>query len=418
MTFLEELKQRGAIADITNEMALSKLLENESIGVYCGIDPTEGSAHVGHLCPFMLLARLQRAGHKPTVLIGEFTASCGDPSFKEKERDKISLDVINTWATKLTKQMKKIISFDGENAAQLVNNKDWFGSMPVQVFLRDIGRYFSVNNMIRKKSVKQRLDREEKGISYTEFSYSLLQGYDFAHLSQQGVLLQIGGNDQMGNIISGIDLTKKLHGTEVFGMTMPLILKDDGKKFGKTETGTVWLDSNKTSPYAYYQFWLNTQDVDVEHFLKIFTFLSLDTISEIVKIHNKAPHMRGAQKVLAEQATKYAHGNESLKSAIKLSETLFKGKAADLTMEDFKQLESSAISKTTRNEMNASLAKLLVDAGLAKSATNARYLIKANSISLNGNKINDQDYKLQLTDNLYGRYSLISKGKKSFALVI
>lgn len=417
MTILNELKQREAIAEITNERELEDLLENESIVVYCGIDPTAGSAHVGHLCPFILLRRLQDAGHTPTVLVGEFTASCGDPSFKAQERDKISLDTINSWASKLTQQLKTIIRFDGPNAARLVNNKDWFSQMSLQTFLRYVGQHFSVNTMIKKASVKERLEREGQGISFTEFSYSLLQGYDFAHLSQQGVMLQIGGNDQMGNIISGIDLTRRLHGIQVFGMTMPLMVKADGTKFGKTESGTIWLDPERTSPYAFYQFWLNTTDDDVEKFLKIYTFLSLEEIARLMEQHNETPHKHEAQKVLAQEVTKFIHGEVALQSAIQLSEILFSGRVNEMTNEDFKQLESSSINLVSRRDTSNSLVQCLVDCGLAESRSKARYLISANAVTVNEKKVTETDYLLNESDSLFGKYSIIRRGKKHFAMI-
>ena len=267
---IQDLHDRGLIAQITDAEALDQLLSKESVTLYCGFDPTADSLHLGHLVPVLILKRFQEAGHKPIALVGGATGMIGDPSFKATERKLNTPDVIATWVDKIRGQVTPFLKFDGANAALVANNHDWFGSMNCLEFLRDIGKHFSVNAMIKKESVQQRLVREDQGISYTEFSYSLLQGYDFAELNKRhGCVLQIGGSDQWGNIVAGTDLTRRLNHQHVFGLTLPLITKADGTKFGKTESGAIWLDPKKTSPYAFYQFWLNTSDADVYKFLRL-----------------------------------------------------------------------------------------------------------------------------------------------------
>ncbi|HAV7019467.1 TPA: tyrosine--tRNA ligase [Escherichia coli] len=280
---IKQLQERGLVAQVTDEEALAERLAQGPIALYCGFDPTADSLHLGHLVPLLCLKRFQQAGHKPVALVGGATGLIGDPSFKAAERKLNTEETVQEWVDKIRKQVAPFLDFDcGENSAIAANNYDWFGNMNVLTFLRDIGKHFSVNQMINKEAVKQRLNREDQGISFTEFSYNLLQGYDFACLNKQyGVVLQIGGSDQWGNITSGIDLTRRLHQNQVFGLTVPLITKADGTKFGKTEGGAVWLDPKKTSPYKFYQFWINTADADVYRFLKFFTFMSIEEINAL-----------------------------------------------------------------------------------------------------------------------------------------
>ncbi|MGL4276908.1 MAG: tyrosine--tRNA ligase, partial [Morganella morganii] len=307
---IKQLQERGLIAQVTDEKALAERLAQGPISLYCGFDPTADSLHLGHLVPLLCLKRFQLAGHRPVALVGGATGLIGDPSFKATERKLNTQDTVHGWVDKIRQQVSPFLDFDcGTNSAIAANNYDWFGSMDVLTFLRDIGKHFSVNQMINKEAVKQRLNRDDVGISFTEFSYNLLQGYDFARLNKDhGVELQIGGSDQWGNITSGIDLTRRLNQQQAWGLTVPLITKSDGTKFGKTEGGAVWLDPKKTSPYKFYQFWINTADADVYRFLKFFTFMSLEDIDALEaedKASGKAPR---AQYVLAEQVTKLVHG--------------------------------------------------------------------------------------------------------------
>ena len=330
---IKQLQERGLVAQVTDEEALAERLAQGPIALYCGFDPTADSLHLGHLVPLLCLKRFQQAGHKPVALVGGATGLIGDPSFKAAERKLNTEDTVQEWVDKIRKQVAPFLDFDcGDNSAIAANNYDWFGSMNVLTFLRDIGKHFSVNQMINKEAVKQRLNRDDQGISFTEFSYNLLQGYDFACLNKlHGVALQIGGSDQWGNITSGIDLTRRLHQNQVFGLTVPLITKADGTKFGKTEGGAVWLDPKKTSPYKFYQFWINTADADVYRFLKFFTFMDIaeiNALEEEDKNSGKAPR---AQYVLAEQVTRLVHGEEGLEAAKRITESLFNGNLSDLS---------------------------------------------------------------------------------------
>lgn len=303
---IRQLQERGLIAHVSDAEALEALLADNMVTLYCGFDPTADSLHLGHLVPLLTLKRFQMAGHRPIALVGGATGMIGDPSFKATERKLNTPEVIAEWVEKIRRQVSPFLDFDcGANSALMANNHDWFGSMNVLTFLRDIGKHFSVNAMINKESVKQRIDRDEAGISFTEFSYSLLQGYDFAELNRRyQCQLEIGGSDQWGNIASGLDLTRRLNRQQVFGLTQPLVTKADGTKFGKTEGGAIWLDGKKTSPYKFYQFWLGTSDADVYRFMRYFTFMSE---AEILAAEQEDAACSGApqgQRILAEQAKK------------------------------------------------------------------------------------------------------------------
>lgn len=416
---IKQLQERGLIAQITDENALSEHLAQGQITLYCGFDPTADSLHLGHLVPLLCLKRFQLEGHRPVALVGGATGLIGDPSFKAVERKLNTQDTVQDWVNKIKKQVSPFLNFDcGDNSAIVVNNYDWFGGMSVLTFLRDIGKYFSVNAMISKEAVKQRIDRDDVGISFTEFSYNLLQSYDFASLNKaHQVTLQIGGSDQWGNITSGIDLTRRLHQKQVFGLTVPLITKSDGTKFGKTESGAIWLDPKKTSPYKFYQFWINTADADVYRFLKFFTFMSLDEINAIEQEDKNSGVAPRAQYVLAEQVTKLVHGEEGLTAAKRITESLFSGSLKSLSQEDFEQLEQDGMP-TVSLEADADLQQALVNAGLAPSRGQARTMIESNAISINGEKQSAADYKFSDADRLYQRYSLLRRGKKYYCLLI
>lgn len=416
---IKQLQERGLIAQITDENALSEHLAQGQITLYCGFDPTADSLHLGHLVPLLCLKRFQLEGHRPVALVGGATGLIGDPSFKAVERKLNTQDTVQDWVNKIKKQVSPFLNFDcGDNSAIVVNNYDWFGGMSVLTFLRDIGKYFSVNAMISKEAVKQRIDRDDVGISFTEFSYNLLQSYDFASLNEaHQVTLQIGGSDQWGNITSGIDLTRRLHQKQVFGLTVPLITKSDGTKFGKTESGAIWLDPKKTSPYKFYQFWINTADADVYRFLKFFTFMSLDEINAIEQEDKNSGVAPRAQYVLAEQVTKLVHGEEGLTAAKRITESLFSGSSKSLSQEDFEQLEQDGMPIVAL-DADADLQQALVNAGLAPSRGQARTMIESNAISINGEKQSAADYKFSDTDRLYQRYSLLRRGKKYYCLLI
>ncbi|MFM1694182.1 tyrosine--tRNA ligase [Aeromonas salmonicida] len=412
---LDELTERGLVAQNSDPAALADHLATPRT-VYCGFDPTAGSLHIGHLVPLLMLRRFQLAGHTPVALVGGATGLIGDPSFKATERSLNSADTVLGWVASLSAQIKALLlADDGLSAPQLVNNGDWMGQMSALDFLRDIGKHFSVNAMLARESVRQRLARPDQGISFTEFSYALLQSYDFAVLHQRlGCTLQIGGNDQWGNITSGMDLTRRLHQAQVYGMTLPLITKADGTKFGKTEGGAVWLDPALTSPYAFYQFWLGTADEDVYRFLRYYSFMSLTEIDALEAEDAQRQGRKQAQQVLANELTELVHGKAALAAVQRISELLFRGDVARLGESDLAQLAQDGMpSSTVRGETD--LVSVLVSCGLANSKRIARELLAAGAISLNGAiKLDEQ---LAAEDRLFDRYLLLRRGKKQYQLV-
>ena len=415
---LQDLHARGLIAQVTDANALDELLTKESVTLYCGFDPTADSLHLGHLVPVLVLKRFQDAGHKPIALVGGATGMIGDPSFKATERKLNTPDVIASWVDKIRDQVAPFLSFEGTNEAIMANNYDWFGGMNCLEFLRDIGKHFSVNAMIKKESVQQRLVREDQGISYTEFSYSLLQGYDFAELyKRHGCVLQVGGSDQWGNIVAGTDMTRRLHHKQAYGLTVPLITKSDGTKFGKTESGAIWLDAKKTSPYAFYQFWLNTADADVYRFMRFFTFLSVEEIDAIEAADKSSGQKPEAQRILAEQATELVHGKAALEAARRISQSLFSGSLESLTESDFEQLAQDGVPGVTLEKSASSLIDALVAAKLAKSKSEARGFLQSGSVTINGNKADSLDHQFSDEERLFGRFSLLRRGKKNYALI-
>ncbi|WP_368149839.1 tyrosine--tRNA ligase [Aeromonas sp. R2-4] len=412
---LDELTERGLVAQNSDPAALADHLATPRT-VYCGFDPTAGSLHIGHLVPLLMLRRFQLAGHTPVALVGGATGLIGDPSFKATERSLNSADTVQGWVASLSAQIRALLPADeGLSAPQLVNNGDWMGQMSALDFLRDIGKHFSVNAMLARESVRQRLARPDQGISFTEFSYALLQSYDFAVLHQRlGCTLQIGGNDQWGNITSGMDLTRRLHQAQVHGMTLPLITKADGTKFGKTEGGAVWLDPALTSPYAFYQFWLGTADEDVYRFLRYYSFMPLSEIDALEAEDAKRQGRKQAQQVLADDLIELVHGKAALAAVQRISELLFSGDVARLGESDLAQLAQDGMpSSTVSGETD--LVSLLVSCGLANSRRIARELLAAGAISLNG--VLKQDDQLSANDRLFGRYLLLRRGKKQYHLV-
>ncbi|WP_219591343.1 tyrosine--tRNA ligase [Aeromonas salmonicida] len=412
---LDELTERGLVAQNSDPAALADHLATPRT-VYCGFDPTAGSLHIGHLVPLLMLRRFQLAGHTPVALVGGATGLIGDPSFKATERSLNSADTVQGWVASLSAQIRALLPADeGLSAPQLVNNGDWMGQMSALDFLRDIGKHFSVNAMLARESVRQRLARPDQGISFTEFSYALLQSYDFAVLHQRlGCTLQIGGNDQWGNITSGMDLTRRLHQVQVHGMTLPLITKADGTKFGKTEGGAVWLDPALTSPYAFYQFWLSTADEDIYRFLRYYSFMSLSEIDALEVEDAQRQGRKQAQQVLANELTELVHGKAALAAVQRISELLFSGDVARLGESDLAQLAQDGMpSSTVSGETD--LVSLLVSCGLANSKRIARELLAAGAISLNGTI--RQDVQLSAEDRLFDRYLLLRRGKKQYQLV-
>lgn len=412
---LDELTERGLVAQNSDPAALAGHLATPRT-LYCGFDPTAGSLHIGHLVPLLMLRRFQLAGHTPVALVGGATGLIGDPSFKATERSLNSSDTVQGWVASLSVQIKALLpATDALSAPVLVNNADWMGQMSALDFLRDIGKHFSVNAMLARESVRQRLARPDQGISFTEFSYALLQSQDFAVLNQRfGCTLQIGGNDQWGNITSGMDLTRRLHQAQVYGMTLPLITKADGTKFGKTEGGAVWLDPALTSPYAFYQFWFGTADEDVYRFLRYYSFMPLSEIADLEAEDAERQGRKQAQQVLADELTELVHGKAALAAVRRISELLFCGEVARLGESDLAQLAQDGMpSCTVSGEMD--LVTLLVSCGLANSKRIARELLAAGAISLNG--VIKQDEQLSAKDRLFGRYLLLRRGKKQYQLV-
>lgn len=417
---LEDLKARGLVAQTTADEELHAHLSSGCQTLYCGFDPTADSLHIGSLVPLLTLKRFQLAGHKPLALVGGATGLIGDPSFKANERKLNSDDIVENWVAKIKTQVSAFIDFgEQENAAEVVNNLDWIGQMDCISFLRDVGKHFSVNAMIQKESVKQRIDREGSGISFTEFSYMLLQSYDFAALNKAtGCSLQIGGSDQWGNITGGIELTRRMNREKVFGLTLPLVTKSDGTKFGKTESGTIWLDSAKTSPYAFFQFWITTLDADVYKFLRYFTFLSIEEIAAIEEKDKTIAGRPQGQAVLAQEVTRIVHGEEGLASAQRITQALFSGDLSALSESDLAQLAQDGLPSTQVDEEQKSLVELLTCCELATSNKMAREFIHNGAVTINGEKQLDSELVLQKEDGLYGKYTVIKRGKRLFNLFI
>ncbi|MGN6880304.1 tyrosine--tRNA ligase [Neisseria sp. P0020.S005] len=429
MSVIKDLQSRGLIAQTTDIEALDALLNEQKISLYCGFDPTADSLHIGHLLPVLALRRFQQAGHTPIALVGGATGMIGDPSFKAAERSLNSAETVAGWVESIRNQLTPFLSFDGANAAIMANNADWFGSMNCLDFLRDIGKHFSVNAMLNKESVKQRIERDDVGISFTEFAYSLLQGYDFAELNKRhGAVLEIGGSDQWGNITAGIDLTRRLHQKQVFGLTLPLVTKSDGTKFGKTEGGAVWLNAKKTSPYQFYQFWLKVADADVYKFLKYFTFLSIEEIDAIEAKDKASGTKPEAQRILAEEMTRLIHGEEALAAAQRISESLFAEDQSHLTESDFEQLALDGLPTFEVSE-SLNVVETLVKTGLASSNKEARGFVNSKAVLLNGKpaEANNPNHAAEKPDDAYmltdehkrfGKYTIVRRGKRNHALLV
>ena len=426
---IKDLQSRDLIAQTTDIEALDALLNEQKVSLYCGFDPTADSLHIGHLLPVLALRRFQQAGHTPIALVGGATGMIGDPSFKAVERSLNSAETVAGWVESIRNQLKPFLSFEGENAAIMANNADWFGSMNCLDFLRDIGKHFSVNAMLNKESVKQRIERDDVGISFTEFAYSLLQGYDFAELNKRhGAVLEIGGSDQWGNITAGIDLTRRLNQKQVFGLTLPLVTKSDGTKFGKTEGGAVWLNAKKTSPYQFYQFWLKVADADVYKFLKYFTFLSIEEIDAIEAKDKASGTKPEAQRILAEEMTRLIHGEAALQAAQRISESLFAEDQSSLTESDFEQLALDGLPAFEVSD-GLNVVEALVKTGLASSNKEARGFVNSKAVLLNGQaaELNNPNHAAERPDDAYlltdahkrfGKYTIVRRGKRNHALLV
>jgi tyrosyl-tRNA synthetase len=416
MNILEDLAFRGLIHQVTNQEELDRKLNEGMLTLYCGFDPTADSLHIGSLVPILCLKRFQNAGHIPIALVGGGTGLIGDPSGKASERTLNTNEVVDQWTEKLRLQLSRFLDFDATpNPAKMANNYDWFKHLNVIEFLRDIGKHFPLNYMLAKDSVDSRLS---KGISFTEFSYMILQSYDFLKLNQeQDCSLQIGGSDQWGNITAGMELIGRTTDHSAYGLTFPLVTKSDGTKFGKTESGTIWLDAAKTSPYHFYQFWLNVDDNDVIRFLKYFTFLSHEKIIELEAELQTKPESRSAQRALAREVTALVHGENAVASSENISQILFSGNVDQLSAEEIEQAFKDVPSVEINSNENLGLVDLLITAQASPSKRQARQDIESGAVYLNGVRVSEVDKLLQPQDRLSGKYIIIRRGKKNYYLV-
>ncbi len=420
---IEELQWRGMVQDIMP--GTKEQLAKEMTTAYIGFDPTADSLHIGSLVPILLLIHLQKAGHKPVALVGGATGMVGDPSGKSEERNLLSEDLLNHNVACVKAQLEKFLDFDTTkpNAAEMANNYDWFKDFSFLNFIRDVGKHITVNYMMAKDSVKKRLEGEN-GMSFTEFTYQLVQGYDFYWLyKNKNCKLQMGGSDQWGNIVTGTEIIRRKEGGEAFAFTCPLIKKADGGKFGKTEKGNIWLDANKTTPYQFYQFWLNANDIDAEGWIKIFTFLDKATIADLLAEHKKDAGKRLLQKKLAEEITVFVHGRNEYDKAIITTEKLFTNTAAavdDLSEADLNNMEGIVKNNFAAAKIKAGVTMIdfLVDTNIFSSKGEARKMIQNGGLSINRKKVESTELKIENTMLLHNQYLLIQKGKKNYYLII
>jgi len=418
-----ELKWRGLINQTTDDENLPKWLTESSRTVYAGFDPTADSLHVGHLMALMILRRFQEAGHRPIALIGEATGMIGDPSGKSEERNLLSVDVLHSNVAAIKRQLLRFLDFDSaDNGAVVANNYDWVGKFRYLEFLRDVGKHFPVNVMLAKDSVKSRLERSDGGLSYTEFSYMLLQAYDFVHLNKEyDCEIQVGGSDQWGNITTGIDLARRIRSVQLYGMTCPLLTKSDGTKMGKTESGALWLSADKTSPYHFYQYWINLDDTDVDKCLKFFTDLDKNEIEESLQQHEVDPSKRVAQRRLASEITRMVHGKEGLSTAERATEIFFGGEISQLSDSQLNQIFADVPSKQLASDRLAgeglSITDALFEAGLVKTKSDARRTIQQGGAYVNNRRVDG--IKVRLGPNHLASESImvLRSGKKKYALL-
>ena len=413
MNIIDELTWRGAINQQTDAEGLKKLTSEKKISLYCGVDPTGDSMHIGHLIPFMMMKRFELAGHHPYILIGGATGSIGDPSGRKTERQLQTMDKVQHNVKALSRQMQRL--FGGDSNVTMVNNYDWLSKISLLDFLRDYGKLVNINTMLAKDIVASRLDT---GISFTEFTYQILQSVDFFTLhNDHNIQLQIGGADQWGNITAGIDLIHKIKGADeaVYGLTIPLMLKADGTKFGKTAGGAIWLDADKTSPYEFYQFWLNQDDRDVIRYLKFFTFLGQDEINQLAAAVEDEPEKRLAQRRLAEEVTRFVHGEEALESAQHISEILFSGDIQRLTLTEVQEAFEK-VPNVSINSEPTNIVELLTETAIEPSRRQAREDITNGAITINGERCTDTDAQLNPKTNFSGKFMVIRRGKKNYFL--
>ena len=421
-SFIEELKWRGMLQDIMP--GTEEQLNSEITSAYIGFDPTADSLHIGSLVPILLLVHLQKAGHKPVALVGGATGMVGDPSGKSEERKLLSEDILNKNVAGVKAQLEKFLNFNPSlpNAAEMVNNYDWFKNISFLDFIRDAGKHITVNYMMAKDSVKKRLT-SETGMSFTEFTYQLVQGYDFYWLyKNKNCKLQMGGSDQWGNIVTGTELIRRKAGGEAFAFTCPLITKADGGKFGKSEQGNIWLDAEKTSPYQFYQFWLNASDADAEKWIKIFTFLSKETIGDLIKNHQANAAERSLQKTLARELTVFVHGNSEYEKAVETTQKLFNNQSAaaeDLSEEDLNNIEGLVKYDFAKQKIadGIDVITLLTEANIFPSKGEAKKMIQNGGVSINRKKIDNSLQPINAIPLLHNKYLLVQRGKKNYYLL-
>ena len=419
----EELSWRRLINQTTDDENLSKWLMEKPRTVYAGFDPTADSLHVGHLMALMILRRFQQAGHRPIALVGGATGMIGDPSGKSEERNLLSVETLDANVAGMEKQLRRFLDFDcGNQCARLVNNHDWMGRFGYLEFLRDVGKHFPVNVMLTKDSVKSRLGRDDTGLSYTEFSYMLLQAYDFVHLNAEyGCEIQVGGSDQWGNITAGIDLARRLRSVQLYGMTCPLLTKSDGAKMGKTASGALWLDAEKTSPYHFYQYWINLDDADVDKCLRFFTDLNEEQIATVVAEHEAAPEKRAGQKVLATELTRLVHDDEGLATAQKATEIFFGAEISELNDAQltaiFADVPSQELPRDRLEGEGLWIVDALVESGLSKTKGEARRTIKQGGAYVNNRRVESAETQLTSEQLASETVMVLRSGKKRYALL-
>ncbi len=417
MNLFDELKLRGLVHDHTDQAELMSALRKGGLSLYCGFDPTADSLHIGNLVPITGLMRLQRPAHPPIALIGGGTGMIGDPSGKSEERNLLSTEILEHNLKGIRAQFERFLDFDaGSNSARMVNNAEWLNEVRLIDFFRDVGKHFSIGYMMAKESVKSRI--AEAGISYTEFSYMALQAYDFLHLfEKENCTLQIGGSDQWGNITAGIELIRRVHGKPAFGMTFPLITTSDGRKFGKTEEGNIWLDPRRTSPYRFSQYWIQTDDRDVGRFLRYFTFLPIEEIDEIEKEHLKSPEKRAGQRRLSQELTTLVHGNAAARSVERAAKILFGAQLDGIEETDLLSAAEEMPKTLQSGAPPFPLIEILLETGLSKSKSMARKELNGGGIYVNNHRITSEKSVLSDDDLLFGQYILLRKGKKNYHLL-
>jgi tyrosyl-tRNA synthetase len=421
MSAFEELRSRGLIEQATDEEAIKKKLDEGMVTFYVGFDPTAESLHIGSLLPIMAMAFLQKHGHKPVALVGGATGMIGDPSGRSSERELLTEEILQRNVNGIKNQLEQFMSFEGDNAAVMTNNFNWWGGLGFIECLRDIGKHFSVNNMMNKESVRRRLQDRDQGISYTEFSYQILQAYDFKVLyEEENCIMQCGGSDQWGNITAGIDLIRRILRAESYGLTFPLVMTSSGEKFGKSAGNAIWLDPKMTSPYQFYQYWMQTDDRDVEKLLKYFTFIEVAELEATCRQHEKEPHLRTAQKLLAAEVTRVVHGEKELQKVLQATQVLFGGEIVNLNDADLQEIFNDVPSiqtESARLQEGIPFLELLTEAGLCKSKGEARRLVSGGGGYINNEKIADIDYQVTSKDLASETVMILRTGKKKYHLV-